>query len=175
MLMFFVLPETSAPTILLRRARRLRALTSDERFKSQSEIDQAHMSAKDVAFNALIKPWQINVLDPAVLYTTFFAGLVYEIVYTWFEAIPPVFRGVYGFSSEAQGLTFLAVFVGMLVAVPLYMLHFRLFVEKRILKKGIEASEEWLTPGLWSTWPLPAGLFIFVGGTEYQTVNRQLC
>ena len=65
--MLFSLPETSAANILLRRARRLRLLTGRDNLKSQSEIDQANMISGAIAFDALIKPWQINLLDPAVV------------------------------------------------------------------------------------------------------------
>jgi len=69
--MFLTLPETSADNILLRRARRLRTLTGRIDLFSQSEIDQAHMTAKQIAFDALIKPWEINILDPAVVRMSF--------------------------------------------------------------------------------------------------------
>jgi DHA1 family multidrug resistance protein-like MFS transporter len=77
LLMFLALPETSSATILLRRAHRLRKATGDANLKSQSEIDQANLSVKEVTFNALVKPWEINILDPAVLYSTLYTGLVY--------------------------------------------------------------------------------------------------
>lgn len=67
LVMIFFLPETSTPNILLRRAKRLRKLTGRTHLKSQSEIDQSHMSGKEVAYDALIKPWQINALDPAIV------------------------------------------------------------------------------------------------------------
>jgi len=60
MLMFYFLPETSSETILLRRARRLRKSTGNTNLKSQSEIDQASLSAKEVAFDALIKPVSVT-------------------------------------------------------------------------------------------------------------------
>jgi MFS transporter, DHA1 family, multidrug resistance protein len=66
-MMIFSLPETSTANILLRRARRLRKITGKNSFLSQSEIDQAGMSAGGVAYEALIRPWQINALDPAVV------------------------------------------------------------------------------------------------------------
>jgi DHA1 family multidrug resistance protein-like MFS transporter len=65
--MIIALPETSAANILLRRAHRLRKVTGKTNLQSQSEIDQAHMTPREVAFDALIKPWQINALDPAVV------------------------------------------------------------------------------------------------------------
>jgi DHA1 family multidrug resistance protein-like MFS transporter len=61
--MLFSLPETSAANILLRRARRLRLLTGKGNLKSQSETDQVNMISGAVAFDALIIPWQINLLD----------------------------------------------------------------------------------------------------------------
>jgi DHA1 family multidrug resistance protein-like MFS transporter len=57
LLMFFSLPETSAATILLQRARRVRKSLDKTNLKSQSEIDQAHMTAKERAFDALISKW----------------------------------------------------------------------------------------------------------------------
>lgn len=66
-MMFSSLPETSAANVLLRRARRMRKATGKENLLSQSEIDQANMSPRDVAIEALIKPWEINALDPAVV------------------------------------------------------------------------------------------------------------
>jgi DHA1 family multidrug resistance protein-like MFS transporter len=64
--MYIALPETSAATILLRRARRLRETTGNTNLKAQSELDQAHISARDVLFNALIKPVRlINLLSNA--------------------------------------------------------------------------------------------------------------
>ena len=64
--MFLTLPETSAPNILLRRAQRLRRLTGNQKLRSQSEIDQSHLKPSDVFFNAIIKPAEIAIKDPAV-------------------------------------------------------------------------------------------------------------
>lgn len=75
-MMILSLPETSANNILLRRARRLRKITGKNNLLSQSEIDQAGMNPSDVAYKALIKPWQINALDPAVVRASF---SVYEV------------------------------------------------------------------------------------------------
>jgi DHA1 family multidrug resistance protein-like MFS transporter len=66
-MMLISLPETSSSNILLRRARRLRKVTGNGNLFAQSEIDQVGMNAGDIAYEALIKPWQINALDPAVV------------------------------------------------------------------------------------------------------------
>lgn len=81
-IMFLFLPETSSPTILLRRARRLRKLTGNSRFMSQSEIDQRHMTISAVAVDALIKPLEITLKDPAMLFIQLYSAIIYAIYYS---------------------------------------------------------------------------------------------
>ncbi len=62
-------PETSAETILRRRAQRLRKLTGRTDLRSQSEIKQAQMTVSSIFVDAVIKPVEIMVKDPAVFFT----------------------------------------------------------------------------------------------------------
>ena len=73
----FLYPETSGDNILRRRAQRLRKLTGRDNIKSQSEINQAGMMPREVAYEALIKPTEIMIKDPAVLFTNVYTALVY--------------------------------------------------------------------------------------------------
>jgi DHA1 family multidrug resistance protein-like MFS transporter len=81
-LMFLLLPETSSANILLRRAERLRKLTGNQRFMSQSEIDQRHMKVSAIAIDALIKPMEITIKDPAVLFVQIYTAIIYGIYYS---------------------------------------------------------------------------------------------
>jgi DHA1 family multidrug resistance protein-like MFS transporter len=161
LLMIAVLPETSSATILLRRARRLRTVTGNTTVRSQSEIDQSTLTLSDITFNALVKPWEINILDPAVLFTTIFIGLVYGIFYTYFEAFPLVYQGVYHFNSGGLSLAFLLCIVAQAVMVPLYLAHWRYVVQPGIKKNGLGPPEDFLKPGLAACFMMPAGLFVF--------------
>lgn len=80
-----LMPETSTPTILLRRAQRLRKLCGNEKLQAQSEIDQRHMKASTILFQALIKPIEITVKDPAIFFVNIYTALFYSIYYTFFE------------------------------------------------------------------------------------------
>ncbi|KAH7372210.1 major facilitator superfamily domain-containing protein [Cadophora sp. MPI-SDFR-AT-0126] len=161
LMMFISLPETSASNILLRRARRLRKLTNRPNLRSQSEIDQADMTAGDVAYDALIKPWQINLLDPAVAFTTVYTALVYGIFYSFFESFPLVFPVIYGFNLGESQLPFLAVVVSLLFCIPPYCYYYYYIVEPRVKISGFGPPEERLIPGLIATFFVPAGLFLF--------------
>jgi DHA1 family multidrug resistance protein-like MFS transporter len=159
--LFFLLPETSADNILLRRAARLRALTGNPNFKSQSEIVQANLSIKEVLFDALIKPWEMNILDPAILFSTGYVALCYAIFYSFFEAFPLVFSGMHGFSLGSSGLTFLAIPVALVIAIPLQLLHFAYRLEPFIMRHGTPVAEFWLENSLFVSVFAPIGLFIF--------------
>lgn len=74
-----LLAETHAPTILLRRAQRLRARTGLPNFRSAGEIAQAHLHPRDILTSALIKPLEISQKDPAVFFVNIYTSVVYGI------------------------------------------------------------------------------------------------
>jgi DHA1 family multidrug resistance protein-like MFS transporter len=159
--LFIFLPETSADNILLRRAARLRRVTGNPNFRSHSEIKQAHMSAKQIAFDALIKPWEINALDPAILFSTVYVALCYAIFYTFFEVFPLVFQGIYGFSPGISSLAFISFPLGLLIAIPIQLFHFAYVVDPYLKKHGNPVPEFWLKVALVVNFLSPIGLFIF--------------
>ena len=81
LMMFALLPETSASNILLRRARRLRWSTGNPSFKSQSELDQAQMTASAIVVESLLRPFEITIKDPSVLFATLYTAFCYAIYY----------------------------------------------------------------------------------------------
>lgn len=85
LLLFITVPETSALTILHYKAKRLREATGDSTICSEAEIKQQDVHISALLSNALIKPWEMNMKDPALLFTTLYFGLIYGIYYTFFE------------------------------------------------------------------------------------------
>jgi DHA1 family multidrug resistance protein-like MFS transporter len=159
--LFFFLPETSSANILLRRAQRLRKRTGNSSLKSQGEIDQANLTPRAIAIEALWRPFQLILLDPSVLFTAVYIGIVYAIFYSFFEAFPLVYQSMYGFNLGELGLTFLSVTVGVIIAVAWYWWYIYTIVTPSILAHGLGAPERRLIPALYVTFFVPAGLFIF--------------
>lgn len=163
-LLFFFLPETSSPTILYYRARRLRKLTGNASFRSQAEIDQAKLTVRQIVYDALIKPTQINALDPAVLFSTIYTSLVYGIFYSFFESFPLVYQDVYRFSFSISSLPFLGVLAGLAAAGGLVIIHWHFYVVKTVMREGTSAlgqPEKRLVPALFGCFWVPIGLFLF--------------
>ncbi|KAF2273859.1 benomyl/methotrexate resistance protein [Westerdykella ornata] len=161
LLMFSFLPETSSANILLRRAQRLRALTGNDKLKSQSEIDQASLTARDITIEALVRPFQLVFLDPAIAFTAIYTALMYGIFYSFFEAFPMVYIAMYGFNLGEMGLTFLSVTVGVILSLAWYWYYIHHYVEPSILANGLGAPEGRLRPALFVTFFIPIGLFLF--------------
>ena len=169
--LFTMLPETSADTILLRRAARLRTATGNQNLKSQSEIAQAQLSVSEIVVSNLWRPVQINALDPAVLYTSLYIGLLYGIFYSFFEVFPFVYAvGIprpnspthgYGMNAGEIGLIFLSISVGVSIAIAIYFWYLRYNFEPKIRARGLGAPEERLIPGLYACFLVPVGLFLF--------------
>ena len=53
--MYSILQQTSSHNILVRRAQRLRKLTGNELLKSEGEIEQEHMTGKEIAMMTMVR------------------------------------------------------------------------------------------------------------------------
>uniref|UniRef100_A0A8H7NBC3 Major facilitator superfamily (MFS) profile domain-containing protein n=1 Tax=Bionectria ochroleuca TaxID=29856 RepID=A0A8H7NBC3_BIOOC len=160
-LLLLFMPETSSATILLRRARRLRKLTGNERLQSQSEIDQRHMKASDIVFSALVRPMEIMLKDPSIFFVNLYTGYFYGVFYTFFEVFPLVFPVFYGFSLGQTGLTFLSCFIGVIIGITAYFAYLNYYMVPDNIKNGFREQEHRLVPAIVGSILLPIGLFIF--------------
>ncbi|KAF4333162.1 cycloheximide resistance [Fusarium beomiforme] len=160
-LMFLLLPETSGANILLRRAERLRKLTGNQRFMSQSEIDQRHMKVSAIAVDALIKPMEITIKDPAVLFVQVYTAIIYGIYYSFFEVFPRVYPVYYNMNLGQIGLVFLCVLVSCMIGVGVYVSYLYFYMDPRIAKRGWPIQESRLVPALPASIGPTIGLFLF--------------
>lgn len=159
--MLLFLPETSTPTLLLRRAQRLRKATGNERFMSQSEIDSQKLDKRAVIIDALIKPLEITIKDPAILFVQIYTAIIYGIYYSFFEVFPLVYPVYYGMDYGEIGLVFLCVLVACLIGVAVYISYLYFYMNPRIARHGFPVQENRLVPALVAAFGPTIGLFIF--------------
>ncbi|KAE8452245.1 hypothetical protein EG329_000944 [Mollisiaceae sp. DMI_Dod_QoI] len=157
----FAYPETSSDNILRRRAQRLRKLTGNPKIKSKSEIDQEKLSVSEVFLDAIIKPIEIMVKDPAVAFTNIYTSLTYGIYYSFFEAFPLVYGPIYGFNLGETGLCFITIGIACLIGVSSFLIYQFKYLIPDIKKNGLRAPEHRLVPALLGVILLPAGYFMF--------------
>ncbi|OCF39124.1 hypothetical protein I317_07065 [Kwoniella heveanensis CBS 569] len=106
------LPETSPDTILLRRAQRLRLATGDHRYRSHSEVVQASMSTREIFTESLVRPLSMTFTEPIIIAINMYVGIIYAILYSFFESYPLVFQKGYGWSISKASLPFAALLLG---------------------------------------------------------------
>jgi DHA1 family multidrug resistance protein-like MFS transporter len=161
LLMIFLMPESSGPTILYYKAKRLRKETGNQNLVSQAERKQKDLKASSLLFDALIKPWEINALDPAILFTTVYLGLAYGIYYSFFESLPLVYPVMYGFTSQSTALIFLCVAPAAVLGFTIHVIYLKYRVFPRLMAGTFGELENHLIPGMVASPLIPIGLFLY--------------
>jgi multidrug resistance protein len=166
--MTFTVPETYAPTILGRRAKKMRADSGDDKFVTEQDLDLRPFSERLRVF--LVRPFQLLFLEPIVLFISLYMSVLYGLLYMFFVAYPIVYQEGKGYSASTTGLMFIPIAVGVLLSAacaPLVNKHYLTLVAKHNGKPPAEAR---LIPMMLSCWFIPIGLFIFAW-TSYPEIS----
>ncbi|KAJ1019923.1 hypothetical protein NDA16_004204 [Ustilago loliicola] len=160
--LIFTFPETSSSNILFRRAQRLRKVTGNPHLRTKGEIFSAHLTGKELALMTFVRPFLLSFTEPIVLGINLLVGLVYGVLYLWFEAFPIVFVETYGFNYGEFGLAFMGIFVGAIfIYFPFYLWHKYSYGPLFDKQNGKVAPEKWLEPAILGAWAIPICLFGF--------------
>ncbi|KAL5359761.1 major facilitator superfamily domain-containing protein [Aspergillus floccosus] len=161
-LLFFFLPETFAPNILYRRARRVRQVTGNRNYMCEAEIELRAVRPKDVLFEALVRPFELCFIEPIVLLMNLYISLIYGILYIWFEAFPIVFGEIHGFNEGQTGLAFLGILVATIgIVIPAYFWWKYKYQSRLFDENGNIPPEAQLPPACVGCFALPISLFWF--------------
>lgn len=79
-----LVPETYAPVILERRAKKLRKQTGDDSYKGEHEL--IHISFKNIVRIHLAQPLILLFTEPIVTLFALYAVVLYGILYMFFVA-----------------------------------------------------------------------------------------
>lgn len=150
-----VLPETFAPVLLKRRAKKMRKDLQDDSFVTEQEVLRRPLS--EIVVETLVRPFQMLVEEPILLLMSLYVALVYGLLYAYFFAYPVVFVEGYGWDDAKTGLTFCGVFIGVGLALLVTP-----WLEKKYVAKGDNVTPEDRLPGMLIGGPwVPISLFIF--------------
>ncbi|GAA5852758.1 hypothetical protein JCM8547_002618 [Rhodosporidiobolus lusitaniae] len=158
--LFFLLPETYEPTILLRRAQRLRKLTGNPLLRAPCEVDDEQQSLPAILWENVSRAFQISI-DPAILVANTYIAYVYCVFYLWFEAFPIVFTEQHHFNLGLSGLPFLGFIVSAAITFTGYYFYNTIYMAKRSERDPNMPPEARLELGLMVAPLAPISLFIF--------------
>lgn len=166
-LLIFFVPETYAPVLLVKKAKRLRNQTNNDRLYAALEKDQRSVAM--TLLKAPKRPFLLLFKDPMIAILCFYSGLILAIVYLFFVAFPYVFKTVFGFDNISQGLAFIGTLVGLCFGAATAP-SFQNMYNKIVEKNGVGYPEDRLYPLMIASIILPVGMFIFAW-TSYSHVH----
>jgi MFS family permease len=98
-----VTPETYSPVILRARATALSKMTGNTYISPYNVGAPPKTLAQEIKI-ALSRPWILLFLEPIVMLTSLYMGIVYATLYMLFAAIPICFQYTRGWNEGLAGL-----------------------------------------------------------------------
>ncbi|GAA5800268.1 major facilitator superfamily domain-containing protein [Helicostylum pulchrum] len=159
-----VLPETYHPTLLAKRAKRMRLETGDPSYVTVEEEFPVPLS--ELVQVNLVRPFVMLATEPILLLMSLYVAIIYALLYAFFFAYPIVFGEVHHFNDGEIGLTFIGILIGTCFALMVTPYFERMYL-KAVVAKGGKADPEDRLPGMMFAAPfVPISLFIF-GWTSF--------
>lgn len=152
--------ETYKKTLLERRAKR-------QGIPLQKTGPQGVEALKFLLTVTLFRPLRMLLTEPIVAFFSLYVAFNVAVVFSFFEAFPIVFAGVYHFDSGETGLTFLSLGLGGCLGVLTFVVVDRLTYQKHYqasLREGREGAvlpEHRLYSAMIGSIALPISLFWF--------------
>ncbi|KAA8621133.1 AraJ Arabinose efflux permease [Pyrenophora tritici-repentis] len=138
--LFYFFNETYGPTILKRRARRLRQETGDESIIAPLELEKTDLN--HIVTVILTRPLRMICFEPLVLFTCLYLSYAYAIFYIFLQSYPIIFQGIYHFNAGETGLTFLPIGVGAVISAGIYLSWDWYLARAQRLKRPWSQDEE---------------------------------
>ncbi|KAJ9151386.1 MFS transporter, DHA1 family, multidrug resistance protein [Pleurostoma richardsiae] len=156
------IPETYAPVLLRRRAKRLSKQTG-KCYISLLERDRRDADISALLARVLKRPWQLLFREPIVLVASVYMAILYGTLYMLFGAFPIVYQQQRGWSEGVGGLAFLGTTVGMVLGLSYVIVDNKRYrrLHDGPYKDTSPPPEARLPPAIVGAIALPVGMFWF--------------
>jgi DHA1 family multidrug resistance protein-like MFS transporter len=135
----FLLSETYAPCILVRKSTEIRRQTGNWGIHAKHE--EVELNFRKLIRNSFSRPLRMLVTEPIVLLISLYMSYIYGIVYALLEAYPYVFEHIYGMSPGVGGLAFIGLIVGQLFACAFIISRHSIYARKLAANHNITIPE----------------------------------
>ena len=154
-------PETYAPVLLRKRAKKLSLAMSGAIYQSKFEAPMKVPFIK-LLKTSLSHPWTLLFREPIVLLLSLYIAVIYGVLYMFLAAFPIVYKQKRGWSTGISGLVFCGLAVGMLVAIIYTILENSRYNKMASKYPSSRAPPEArLPPAIVGAFTIPIGLFWF--------------
>jgi hypothetical protein len=160
-----LMKETSAPIILERKAKRLRAETGND--KLVSRLDSG-LTPRELFKFSIVRPAKMLIFSPICFAISLYIAITYSYLYILFTTFTAVFTDQYGWHGGVVGLSFLGLGIGSLIGQFTYI-HFGNKTVAKHIKKGDFRPEHRLYIMTIGGFFIPIGLFMYGWTVQMKT------
>ncbi|KAF1950325.1 MFS general substrate transporter [Byssothecium circinans] len=158
-----LMKETSAPVILERKAKRLRAETGNPKLRSKLASD---LSRKDLFKFSIVRPLRMLFLSPICFTISVYMAITYSYLYILFTTFTSVFRTQYNWKGGIVGLSFLGLGLGSLIGQFIFTRYGNKIAHKH-MARGDFVPEHRLYVMTGGAIILPTGFFLYGWSVQY--------
>ena len=122
-IVFLLLPETHSAVIQAWKAKQLRNVTSDDRYQAPSELTNVtfwHRLA-----HSLTRAFVLGI-EPIVIAISVYLTIIWSVLFIFLDGYPSIFQNTYELSQGLTNVLFVAMYVGVLCAIPYVYLIYQL-------------------------------------------------
>ncbi|KAJ5679032.1 hypothetical protein N7462_007276 [Penicillium macrosclerotiorum] len=166
------LPETYSPVILQWKARQLRRLTGDERYRAPAEFRS--LPVKKRILHALYRPLLMLWSEPIIMMYSGYQSIIFIVLYTFSAGYVDIFEKVYKLNQGQAGVAFLSFAVGVVLSaafIPVSMKLVRRDIHRCRAKGHLRPEPEYnLYLGMIGAPFIPISLF-WLGWTAKPSIS----
>ena len=153
-----IVDESYPNALLVKKAQRLRHESGNWALHAKHE--EWDVSLTEMANKYLIRPFQL-LTTPICFLVALYASFCYGILYASLGAFPIEFEEVRGWNPVVGALPFIAMLIGIFIAVPLNVFNNRFYLKRWKANNCRPVPEARLPPMMAGSLFFVAGLFIF--------------
>lgn len=169
LLVWITVPETFEPVLLKKKAERIRKATGDDRW--YAPIEKEGTSLYITVLTSSRRPFALIFKDYMTMALCFYTGFTLAIVYMFFVSFPYIYRTVFHFSVQDQGIAFIGLILGLAITALVSPAIVQVYYERLVAKNGaVPKCEFRFLPLMVGVFIVPIGLFI-IGWTSYSKLH----
>ncbi|OBZ67552.1 Polyamine transporter 2, partial [Grifola frondosa] len=174
----FLLPESYTPHILAKRAQ---ALRKEGKLNARAAHELHAKTTIQLMQGHVVRPIAMLIYEPIVQGAAVWITVTYGILYFFFEVYPVVFIEQHGIPFQLCGILFLAISVGMLIAIVAFSSLVRLseyiripLVERKGVVLPMEETHFKVVLSAWSSGPETHWIAAALAGIPFGYANTAI-
>ncbi|KAJ5947159.1 MFS transporter [Penicillium verhagenii] len=160
------LRETYEPTLLDRKAARLRKQTGNTELYARTF--NKDLTPSQILMRSIMRPTKMIFLSPIVFLLSIYCAFMFGLLYLLFTTFPGVFGETYGWGPGISGLAYLGLGIGMIFSIALFGL-----LSDKLLKQPrggtVSRPELRLILMIWCSPLVPVGFIWYGWSAKFHT------